>query len=226
MTIAEWSEASSKEVSRPPAAEPARKSAFSCVDLATLGSSDHTTTVDLLEKVYRQSGSPILVVRISQPDHVQQVDQLVSRLYQLGVPVLLVSDHDLTGLDTLSLAFLAGIIIENALILRTGDRRDYFRAGPLRSVLSRAAREREERPEFFLGFLDRWDSRPHASIIRRAGKLAQHFGAVLEHGPLDPSSLGGQKCPLATTSVSGFEYLRRSETTEVSNLPRALWDLS
>jgi hypothetical protein len=82
----------------------------------------------------------------------------------------------------------------------------------------RCAEERVERPDFFVGFHDVWEARPSAAVARRATKIAQHFGAVLEH---EASRLSGPvwvNTPRLPVSMSGFEYLRRSDTSEVSTV--------
>lgn len=86
--------------------------------------------------------------------------------------------------------------------------------------MTRCSQEREERPEFFAGFIDRWETRPKASVIRRAVEIAEHFGAVIDHGPIEPSidiKASALSNPMRT--MSAFEYLRRSELIEVRQTP-------
>lgn len=215
MIIVPWLDGASDRASMLATSNPNGKLILPCVDLDSIGSPDLQDTVNLLKKIHQESQSAALIVRVSQLSHAQKFGQLSNKLFMLRVPVLLMADHDFPGLTGLSFAYLAGIIIENACITRTGYRRDYFRAAPLREVISHAVKKREQRPEFFLAFLDLWDICPHPAVVKRAAKLAQHFGAVLEHGPAAAGASETEACPTASTSVSGFEYLRRRETTEV-----------
>lgn len=163
-----------------------------------------------------------LALRCSTAKNPKQVDRLMERLYSDKVPVLILCQHDSDVLDSLSFEHASGVIIESACILPTGERRDYFISRRLRDTMARCAKEREERPDFFVGFLDLWEKRPHPSVIRRAVKLAEHFGAVIEHGPVSFGTelgLGNNTVKSASESVGGFEYLRRSESTEVSGCP-------
>lgn len=137
------------------------------------------------------------------------------RLCELQVPVVLKCHHDSKVLGAINLKFLAGIIIKNACILEDGSRRDYFRSTALRDVMAKCADERVERPTFFVGFLDRWQHRPSAAVVRRSQKLSSHFGAVLEHGPAVSPASPQDATTQMPASLSAFEYLRRSETSEL-----------
>ncbi|KAK4448003.1 hypothetical protein QBC34DRAFT_354167 [Podospora aff. communis PSN243] len=143
------------------------------------------------------------------------VGDLVVRLQKVGVPVVLSCHHDNAALDQLDLGFLGGVIIENACILPDGGRRDYFRSAKLRHVMTRCAEQRQIRPGFFVGFHDRWDQRPSAAVVCRAVKLARHFEAVFEHGPRVESCYSAQDM---AQPISGFEFLRKSETCELQKV--------
>jgi hypothetical protein len=142
---------------------------------------------------------------------------LIQELIHLDVGVLIIAHHDVAALGQMEYHLLAGIIIENACILANGERRDYFRSSALRNIMSQCARERDRdgHADFFIGFLDLWEQQPSVAVIKRAAKLAGHFRAVLEHGPINPAMVGCLPPP-AAVSINGFEYLRRPEITDVS----------
>lgn len=144
----------------------------------------------------------------------EQTNYLLACLASLDVPVILQCHHDSEAIDHVDLSLASGVIIENACILPNGQRRDYFKARRLRDTMARCSTQRDKRPDFFVGFLDRWATRPKPSVVRRAAKVAQHFDAVMEHG----SSTDAKAYPLesATKALSGFEFLRRAEMVEVS----------
>lgn len=142
--------------------------------------------------------------------------ELLEALYFKGVPVLLLSHHDSNVWGSVNLNFVAGVVIENACILPNGKRRDYFRSRPLRDIMARSSKEREDRPEFFVGFRDLWEKRPHPSVIRRGVKLAEHFGAIIEHGPAHAGVELPSPVKSAARTLSGFEFLRRTAIIEVS----------
>ncbi|KAH6983617.1 hypothetical protein BKA56DRAFT_672274 [Ilyonectria sp. MPI-CAGE-AT-0026] len=196
------------------------KMSLASVDISSFGSgaledSQIDATVDFLANIYLHNNLDGFVLRCSKAKKPEQMDGLLERLYRSRISVLLSCDHDSDALDSISLAFASGLIVENALILSNGDRRDYFRAQRFRKIMGRCHMEREERPDFFIGFLDRWETPPHPAVVRRAVRLAEHFGAVIEHGPIDAKM--NLKAPIlsATQTLSGFEYLRRSETIQL-----------
>lgn len=145
-----------------------------------------------------------------------QINYLLSCLMALEVPVILLCQHDCEAIDHVDFSLASGVILKNACILPDGERRDYFRARRLRDTMARCSVQRDKRPDFFVGFLDRWETRPKASVIRRAAKIAEHFGAVFEHGPID-SAMGFKSSPYESggKTLSAFEFLRRSEMIEV-----------
>lgn len=145
----------------------------------------------------------------------QDTNYFLACLASLEVPVILSCQHDCEAIDHVDLSLASGVILENACILPSGERRDYFKSRRLRDTMARCSVQRDKRPEFFVGFLDLWESRPKPSVVRRAAKIAQHFDAVMEHGPID----GANASSLVSSSktMSAFEYLRRSEMIEVSD---------
>lgn len=149
----------------------------------------------------------------TQCELISNLTNLLSRLHEQGIPVLLNINHDDDAiLDQINMAMLSGLIINNACILPDGERRDFFRSYQLRKMMTQCAGERAKRPWFFVGFHDLWDSRPSPTVVCRAEKLARHFEAVFEHGPVQGRGLG-ESMP---RSVSGFEVLRKAEVTDVS----------
>lgn len=141
--------------------------------------------------------------------------ELLTQLRSRGAPVIIKCHHDDMLLHQLDLGAVAGIIIANACILSSGHRRDYFRSQGLRDIMTKCAEERQQRPHFFVGFYDLWDTRPSAAVVRRANKIADHFGAILEHGPKIHAMRETTNLKPLPNSMSGFEYLRRSETSEL-----------
>lgn len=167
-----------------------------------------------LATIHLDSGASCLALRLSEASGRQVVDPLVCALLRLNVPVVLVAPFDLTQLKDLNFKNILGVIVESALILPDGTRRDYFRALPLRSIVKKCAKERERRPEFFFGILDLWDVKPSAAIVKRGDKLAKHFGAVFSHRPSHPIAYGEAAPPLPSVTIGGFEQLRRFEITD------------
>ncbi|KAF3934863.1 hypothetical protein ABW19_dt0202847 [Dactylella cylindrospora] len=109
---------------------------------------------------------------------------------------------------------MGGIIFENACIHSDGERRDFFQAAELRYALGRCARQRETRPEFFVGFHDIWEIRPQPAIVRRAFKLAKFFGATIQIG--SSSSLSQiDECYPTEMCLSGFDWLKKDDVIQL-----------
>lgn len=176
---------------------------------------DIATTTDNLINSCKRSNFSGLAMRPSDLLPAGQANQLIQRLRYRGISVLLICDHDASDIDSLSWEYISGIILENACILPNGQRRDYFQSKRLRSLMIRCATERNKKPGFFVGFSELWEARPHPSVIRRAVKLADHFGAVVEHGPVELKDNREKTAKHASQTLSGFEYLRRGDVTEV-----------
>lgn len=169
-----------------------------------------------LATIHLDSGAACLALRLTEAtSEPETVDPLVCELLRLNVPVVLVAPFDLPQLANLNYKNIMGLIIESALILPNGHRRDYFRALPLRSVVKKCAKERERRPTFFFGILDVWDERPTAAVVKRGEKVARHFGAVFSHRPSRPIAYGEWGPPVPSVTISGFEQLRRAEITDL-----------
>ncbi|KAF3345634.1 hypothetical protein VdG2_06477 [Verticillium dahliae VDG2] len=168
-------------------------------------------TAARLHEAYMEQTLAGFAVRCSSHTEAAKVERLLEALHARKLPALLLCHHDFAGLDALSFFHASGLIMENACILRDGTRRDYFIARRLRDTMTRCTAEREDRPEFFVAFLDQWDVRPHPSVVKRAVKIAEHFGAVIEHGPSDVAMGASPVVASASRTIGGFEYLRRAE---------------
>jgi len=143
---------------------------------------------------------------------------LTRRLACSNIPVVLCCHHDDDKLfERVEFPDLSGVIIREACLLGNGARRCYFRSQGLRRVMKKCAEQRNLRPDFFVGFYDRWATQPSAAVLCRAAKVAKHFGAIFEHGP----STAGKEMETGCRSISGFEFLRKPETCEVQNPSKA-----
>jgi hypothetical protein len=143
-----------------------------------------------------------------------QIIELLHELCHLQVGVVLMCDPDTKALQHINFGLLVGTVFENACILDNGARRNFFQTVGLREMMGRCAKERLLRPTFLVKFLDLWSVQPTAAVARRAHKLAEYFGASFEHGAVAHQGWAARaKCP---TSLSAFDYLKRSEVVEVS----------
>ncbi|KAK3987298.1 family 4 putative glycosyltransferase [Cladorrhinum sp. PSN332] len=148
----------------------------------------------------------------NQDELVPVLNDLLSRLYDQEIPAVVNLHHDNEiTLEHVDMAMVSGLIINNACILPDGQRRDFFRSHNLRKIMTRCVQERAKRPWFFVGLHDTWNARPSPAVVCRAEKLARHFEAVFEHGPLHAIETG-ETMP---RSISGFEVLRKPETTDL-----------
>ncbi|KAK4191033.1 family 4 putative glycosyltransferase [Podospora australis] len=179
--------------------------------------------VNHLAKLVREdhtlSGVVLRVSDVPEDDDEQLVvlNHLVSQLHDHDVPVILNLDHDDDELiECVDFGMVSGLIVDNACILPSGERRDFFRSYGLRNMMAQCAGERIKRPWFFVGFHDLWDIRPSSSVVVRGEKLARHFEAVYGHGPFSKEDALAQEYPEGMPrSISGFEYLRKPETTDL-----------
>lgn len=194
---------------------------FVRVTLDTLGADALSTgklsrTATELVDIHTRAGLAGIALHCTDSQSSDQLDDLLEKLHSQGVPILLLAEQNCDIWSSANLSFLAGVIVENACILPSGERRDYFRSRQLRELMAWCAQEREVRPEFFIGFLELWEQRPHPSVVRRGVKLAEHFGAIIEHGPARPEVVLPSAIKGASQTLSGFEYLRRAPIIEVS----------
>lgn len=169
-------------------------------------------TVDLLSKLFEASAVHALVLRPIRLDSLDDpraawFNSLLEQLIGRRIHVLVICHHDDPFLPVVNLGLIDGLIIENACILESGERRDFFRSAMLRHLASGCWEQQTARPSFFLGLLDLWDRQPSPAVVRRAFKLAAHFGAHYEHGRTKESAAPDDP----PSSLSGLEYLRRDE---------------
>ncbi|GAM86496.1 hypothetical protein ANO11243_045100 [Dothideomycetidae sp. 11243] len=137
-----------------------------------------------------------------------EVNDFLGRLREHGIPVIFMAESDAYLLDSLHFGLLDGVILQNAHVLRNGKRRDYFKAARLRDQIARIKRQQTTRPQFFFGFLELWNQQPSAATLRRAYKLADFFGAVVEARPLSTDQPGRKKKEMP---LSGFDYLKKTD---------------
>lgn len=168
-----------------------------------------------LATIHLDSGASCLALRLGEGSEPQTVEQLVRELLRLNVPVVLMAPFDLAHLPDIRFTNVLGVIVEGALIVPSGHRRDYFRALALRKIVAKCANERERRPNFFFGMLDLWDARPSAAVIKRGDKLARHFGAIFSHRPSHAIFTHEPSPPVPSATIGGFEQLRRGEITDL-----------
>jgi hypothetical protein len=212
------SRTSSPDCSRGP-----RKTFVGLVDTQDLGpeafaGEELHETVSELNMLRTEKGYTGLVLRVHDNINPSQTIELLNLLFKKKVGVMLMCDTDSTLLQSVNFGLLIGLILENSTILVDGQRRGFFQSDGLRSIMDRCAHERVERPSFFLGFNDLWETRPTAAVVRRAFKIAEFFGATLTHGPLNRTTT--EKFPI---SMSGFDYLKGDQIVEVCHnlLPTA-----
>ena len=165
-----------------------------------------------INKLRLLEGFDGLVLSYNSSDPGTFVNNMLRGLRRQNLPVILQGDPDSQILKTIDLSLASGIILENASILPSGRRRDFFEAALLRDVIARCKRQRKERPGFFIGFLEIWDKRPSAAVLRRAYKLADFFGAVVEarHRVRDQ-----QTEPPRGICLSGFDWLKKAAIVQL-----------
>jgi hypothetical protein len=170
-------------------------------------------TVIVLDMLRHEKECSGLVIRVSDNACPMQITDLLYELCKRQIAVIIMCDPNAKILTSINFGLLVGAIFENACILRDGHHRDFFRSARVRELMGICTEEKVERPEFFVGFHDLWHVQPTAGVVRRAYKLAQYFGATLEHGlALDLEWELDCKLPI---SLSGFDYLKRSDVVEV-----------
>ncbi|KAE9969605.1 hypothetical protein EG328_006786 [Venturia inaequalis] len=190
------------------------KTVLALVDLEDLGPDaflgDLLETVHELDMLRMEKMASGFVVKIHDDVFPTQTVSLLEAMTKQGVQVMLMCDTDAEILRSIDFDMLFGVILENSTILINGERRDFFRSDRMRGIMSRCAEVRVERPTFFLGFHDLWETRPSAAVVRRAFKLAEFFGATLTHGPF-----GQQRLTKFPISMSGFDYLKGNQIVDL-----------
>jgi hypothetical protein len=137
--------------------------------------------------------------------------EILEHLLRCGIPCILLDDSS-DPVKTIDPTLLQGIIFKNASILPTGARRDFFQAAKLRSSLGKYQSHRAKENSFFVGFLDRWKSRPLPAVIRRGYKFAQFHGAVFSHTAENEMGWNGDN---AGNCLSAFDWIKRADIIQV-----------
>lgn len=198
---------------------------FGAVDLAapswSLLEKDNHGCAKSLEAIQKGANLNGLALFIDSTLSSYHVNSLLRHLAQLNVSVLIFSEPDNEVLHQLNFESLCGIVFLNASIMQDGTRRDFFQMENLRKCLGRCGRQSKARPGFFVGFLELWHVQPSAAVVRRAYKLAEFFGAVIQLGELAPP---GEILVTVTDRelcLNGFDFLKAPEVVEVRDLPSA-----
>jgi len=180
--------------------------------LAQVATADLCKRLDDLRRAQGLSG---LVLVIDALVIAVDVNDLLEAFRLRNVNVVLMCDPDAHVLDQINLGLVGGLIFTNATIMPDGERRDFFRAARLREGIARCSRQLKARPGFFTGFLELWDVRPSAATVRRASKLAEFFGAILEVRAREQLMRSQESESLEALCLSGFDWLKRPEIVEV-----------
>lgn len=146
-----------------------------------------------------------VVISYGRDDSAENINALLIALRKQHVSVIVKGDPDLEVVNSISFALIDGFMIQNACLFPDGQRRDFFRAVQVRECVARCKRQMKHRPEFLMGFLEVWATRPSAATLRRAFKLADFFGAVIQVQALS------QHNTRLEMSLSGFDWLKRPE---------------
>jgi hypothetical protein len=149
------------------------------------------------------------MIRCGQHDNFATVEKLLLELRQYDGPLVLRADADSHIWDSLNFNFVDGILLENACVLPSGEGRDFFRASRVRECAAQCKHQRNNRPGFFLGFIELWRICPSAATLRRAYKLADFFGANILAMPSEDSRDNG--VPLKEKPLSAFDWLKKSD---------------
>jgi hypothetical protein len=160
---------------------------------------------DLVNKLRLQQGLHGVVIRYNVDDSADEVNALLKALRRQHISAILMGDPDVEVINFLHLGLVDGLIIQNASVLPNGQRRDFFRAAQMRECVARCKRQMKGRPDFFMGFFESWTTRPSAATLRRAFKLADFFGAVIQAQAEMQHHTRQEMC------LSGFDWLKRPE---------------
>ncbi|KAF2423713.1 hypothetical protein EJ08DRAFT_595586 [Tothia fuscella] len=168
-----------------------------------------------LDIILLGKGCKGLVLRISDVMGHERMKELLRTCHTWKIEVIVMCRPDDAILEWVDFSIIAGLILENATILPNGHRRDFFRAERVRELMAQCAEKRIERPSFFVGFYDLWHTRPTAAVVRRAFKVAEYYGATLEHLPLMDAYWEDNAKRKLPMSLGGFDYLKRPETVNL-----------
>lgn len=137
---------------------------------------------------------------------------ILDMLRRAEIPCMLL-DEAQNPHDDVNLDLLCGVIYKNACILPNGERRDFFQAANLRRSMGRCQEALKRQPNFFIGFLDLWHTRPLSSVIRRAHKFAKFHGAIILHGPERQVDEQTQHLDSVDNAYGAFDWLKRVDVT-------------
>lgn len=177
---------------------------------------DEQKLTAVVDAIHRLAGSPNAFGLMLPADILPKpiLNDLLIHCHSLNISLFLQSLPPFTDIVGLDMTLVDGIIFENACIHSDGERRDFFQAAELRYGLGRCARQRETRPEFFVGFHDIWEIRPTPAIIRRAFKLSKFFGATLQIGSVRSLSQIDECVPVEMC-LAGFDWLKRDNVSQM-----------
>lgn len=143
-----------------------------------------------------------------------KLSDLLHKLVETKTDVILIESSD-NPVATDLLPLSCGILYENACILPNGFRRDFFQAAKLRKALGQSTLEKEIGADYFVGFLDLWNERPHPATIRRSVKFAKFHDAVLYQA----SASGLDKSAPFQECLGAFDLLKGEDIIDVSSIP-------
>ncbi|THX33102.1 hypothetical protein D6D10_07915 [Aureobasidium pullulans] len=159
----------------------------------------------LINNLRLKQGLHGVVITYDASNSAEEINALLEALRSLHVSTILMCDSDLRLLESIHFGLMDGLIVQNASVLPDGQRRDFFRAVQVRECVARCKRQMKLCPEFFMGFLEMWTVRPSAATLRRAFKLADFFGAVIQAQATSQHNTRTDMC------LSGFDWLKRPE---------------
>lgn len=154
-------------------------------------------------------GYKAIVVRCDPHDNSASLDELLSQMRQIECLLVIRADADSHIWDDLNFDLISGILLDNACVLQTGERRDFFQAQRVRQCAARCKYQRSHRPGFFFGFIELWKTISSPAALRRAYKLAGFFEAKVLAMPSE--DLVGERAPLKEMPLSGFDWLKKPD---------------
>ncbi|BFZ56046.1 hypothetical protein PYCC9005_003088 [Savitreella phatthalungensis] len=137
---------------------------------------------------------------------------LCHHLASLNLLVFLEIKPDYKNLQGIDLGLCDGLVIRNAAILPTGDRRDFFKGFELRDVLGRCTRQKAQRPHF-TAILHDPSLPPSVPILRRAYKFAKFHEVILASCGRDTARL--RSALPRKEPYSAFDWLKRPDVLEL-----------
>lgn len=170
--------------------------------------SDVSLMTDLINEARMEQGLNGLILCHRPGDSISSTDRILRQFRQQLVPIILQAEASEDLWDVLDYNLVDGVVVENACIQRNGQRRDFFRAARVRDIAAQSKEHRKNRSGFFFGFLEIYDELPTAAVIRRAYKLADFFGALLE---LKDGNAHPIADPIKEIPLSAFDSLKSAD---------------